>query len=239
MAPHSSTFAWKIPWMEESCRLQSMGSLRVGHNWAASLSLFTFMHWRKKWQPTPVFLPGASQGQGSLVVCPLQMGELKQGSDPHIRATVLVRGGTFQAESETADLWQPKWNENQIVLATAIHMTGRNMGLLEGAVTGSWSLGIVEQSQCKDCCWLWRDRSWGDCGGKCLWKKVGQSWKQGDTAELCVGAGAITIASLTPHTSIGSWTIERLAHQMPDAWNYTVGPHPGCPFKCLTCQSTE
>ena len=55
MAPHSSTLAWKIPWMEESGRLQSMGSLRVGHNWATSLSLFTFMHWRRKWQPTPVF----------------------------------------------------------------------------------------------------------------------------------------------------------------------------------------
>ena len=59
--------AWKIPWMEEPGRLQSMGSLRVGHNWATSLSLFTFMHWRRKWQPTPVFLPEESQGWGSLV----------------------------------------------------------------------------------------------------------------------------------------------------------------------------
>ena len=41
MAPHSSTLAWKIPWMEEPGRLQSMGSQRVGHNWATSLSLFT------------------------------------------------------------------------------------------------------------------------------------------------------------------------------------------------------
>ena len=39
MAPHSSTLAWKILWMEEPGRLQSMGSLRVGHNWATSLSL--------------------------------------------------------------------------------------------------------------------------------------------------------------------------------------------------------
>ena len=46
-----------------------MGSLRVGHNWATSLSLFTFMHWRRKWQPTPVFLPGESQGRGHLVGC--------------------------------------------------------------------------------------------------------------------------------------------------------------------------
>ena len=67
MAPHSSTLAWKIPRTEEPGGLQSMGSLRVGHDWATSLSLFTFMHWRRKWQPTPVFLPGESQGWGSLV----------------------------------------------------------------------------------------------------------------------------------------------------------------------------
>ena len=63
MAPHSSTLAWRIPWMEEPGRLQSMGSLRVGHDWATSLSLFTLMHWRRKWQPTLVFLPGESQGR--------------------------------------------------------------------------------------------------------------------------------------------------------------------------------
>ena len=57
MAPHSSTLAWKIPWTEEPGGLQSMGSL----------SLFTFMHWRRQWQPTPVFLPGEFQGWGSLV----------------------------------------------------------------------------------------------------------------------------------------------------------------------------
>ena len=71
MATHSSTLAWKIPRAEEPGRLQSMGSWRVGHDWATSLSLFTFMHWRRKWQPTPVFLPGASQGRGSLVGCRL------------------------------------------------------------------------------------------------------------------------------------------------------------------------
>ena len=48
MAPHSSTFAWKIPWTEEPGRLQSMGSQRVGYDWATSLSLFTFMHWRRE-----------------------------------------------------------------------------------------------------------------------------------------------------------------------------------------------
>ena len=71
MVTHSSTLAWKIPWTEEPGGLQSMGLLRVGHNWATSLSLFIFMHWRRKWQPTPVFLPGESQGWGSLVGCRL------------------------------------------------------------------------------------------------------------------------------------------------------------------------
>ena len=71
MATHSSTLAWKIPWMEEPGRLQSMGSLRVRHDWATSLLLFTVTHWRRKWQPTPAFLPGESQGRGSLVGCRL------------------------------------------------------------------------------------------------------------------------------------------------------------------------
>ena len=71
MATHSSTLAWKLPRAEEPGRLQSMGSRRVRHDWVTSLSLFTFMHWRSKWQPTPVFLPGESQGRGSLVGCRL------------------------------------------------------------------------------------------------------------------------------------------------------------------------
>ena len=71
MAPHSSILAWKIPWTEEPGRLQSMGLRRVRHHFHFSLSLFTFMHWRRKWQPTPVFLPQESQGQRSLVGCRL------------------------------------------------------------------------------------------------------------------------------------------------------------------------
>ena len=58
-------------YIQEPGRLQSMGSRRVGHDWATSLSLFPFMHWRRKWQPTPVFLPGESQGRGSLAGCRL------------------------------------------------------------------------------------------------------------------------------------------------------------------------
>ena len=71
MAPHSSSLAWKIPWAEEPGRLQSMGSWRVRNDWATSLSLFTFTHWRRKWQPIPVFLPGKSHGQRDLMGCSL------------------------------------------------------------------------------------------------------------------------------------------------------------------------
>ena len=66
-APHSSTLAWKIPWTEEPGRLHFMGSLRVGHDRVTSLSLFTFMHWRRKWQPTPALawrIPGTGEPGG-------------------------------------------------------------------------------------------------------------------------------------------------------------------------------
>ena len=69
LTPHSSTLAWKTPWTEEPGRVQSMGSLRVGHGWATWLSLFTFMHWRRQWHPTPGLLPGKPHGQRSLVGC--------------------------------------------------------------------------------------------------------------------------------------------------------------------------
>ena len=65
LATHSSTLAWKLPWTEEPGGLQSMGLLGVKHDWVTSLSLSTFMHWRRKWQPTPVSLPGESQGRGA------------------------------------------------------------------------------------------------------------------------------------------------------------------------------
>ena len=66
---HSSALAWRVPGTAEPGGLQSMGSLGVGHDWATSLSLFAFMHWRRKWEPTPVFLPGESRGRQSRVGC--------------------------------------------------------------------------------------------------------------------------------------------------------------------------
>ena len=68
------------PMAEEPGRLQSMGSRRVGHDWATSLSLFPFMHWRRKWQPTPVFLPGESQGLGGPCGLP-SLGSHRVGHD--------------------------------------------------------------------------------------------------------------------------------------------------------------
>ena len=70
----------------------------------------------------------------------------------------------------------------------------------------------------------------GDPGGKCLWRRARQPRKQDNNAESCTGSGAITIASLPSQASIDSWTIERLAHKMPDALNYRVGPQPGGPL---------
>ena len=114
---------------------------------------------------------------------------------------------------------------------------------LEGAVAGNSSLGVLEQSLGEGCCWLQRDRlrgyGEGDYGGECLWRKAGQPWKQGDTAESCIGGRVITIASLLPHAHIGSWNIERMAHQMPDTLKYSVGPYPGCFIKWLMHRTTE
>ena len=67
MATHSNVLAWRIPGTGEPGGLPSMESHRVKHDWATLLSRFTFMHWRRKWQPTPMFLPGKSHEQRNLV----------------------------------------------------------------------------------------------------------------------------------------------------------------------------
>ena len=113
MATHSSTLAWKIPWKEEPGRLQSMGSLRVGHDWVSSLSLFSFMHWRRKWQPTPVFLPGESQGRETwwaavygVAHSPTQLKRLSS-SNSSIALKVLFRSLKLQSSiSESIGFWK-------------------------------------------------------------------------------------------------------------------------------------
>ena len=90
----SSTLAWKIPWTKKPGGLRSMGSLRVGHDWATSLSLFTCMHWRRQWQPTPVFLPWRIPGTGEPGGLP-SMGSHKVGYDwsDLAEAYILFRSG--------------------------------------------------------------------------------------------------------------------------------------------------
>ena len=71
MAPHSSTLAWKIPWAEEPGRLQSMGLTKSQTRLSDFTFAFHFHPLEKEMEPTPVFLPGESQGLGSLVGCRL------------------------------------------------------------------------------------------------------------------------------------------------------------------------
>ena len=119
MAPHSSTLAWKIPWTEEPGRLQSMGSLRVGHDWATSLSLFTFMHWRRKWRPTPVFLPGESQEPSGL---------LPMGSQSQTRLKRLS-----SSSSSILSMAIPPWSHLKVLIL--IHMEKLTLLSFGGQIT--------------------------------------------------------------------------------------------------------
>ena len=135
MAPHSSTLAWKIPWMDEPGRLQSMGLLRVEHDWVTSLSLFTFMHWRRKWQPTPLFLPGESQGWGSLVGYRLwghtesDKTEVTQQQQQHSVISIVDcshPGGFLGAHTEDS-----KWRQVKVQLRNAEDRKDWNLGKLK------------------------------------------------------------------------------------------------------------
>ena len=106
----SSTPAWKIPRSEEPGRLQSIGSLRVGHDWATSLSLFTFMHWRRKWQPHSSVLawriPGSGEPGGLLF-----MGSHRVGHDwSELAAAVKAfsSGHVWMWELDCEESWAPK-----------------------------------------------------------------------------------------------------------------------------------
>ena len=100
--------AWKIPWTEEPGGLQSMGSLRVRHDWATSLSLFTFMHWRRKWQPTPVFLPGEWRipGTGEPGGLP-SMGSHRVGHDWSDLAAAAAAAGAGAGGMRMNKMWPP------------------------------------------------------------------------------------------------------------------------------------
>ena len=159
MAPHSSTLAWKIPWMEEPGGLQSMGSLRVGHDWVTSLSLFTFMHWRRKWQPTPVFLPGESQGQRSLVGCCLWVAQsqtrLKWLSSGRSSSSMIISKSIHVAAN---GIFHSLWLRNIPVCVCLYHIWMALTPSLQLGYQSSFKLLLFKDIRCRKN--SWRSTGW-------------------------------------------------------------------------------
>ena len=115
MAPRSSTLAWKFPWTEEPGRLQSMGSGRVRHDWTTSLSLFPFMHWRRKWQPTSVFcLENPRDGVAQIWTW------LKWLSSSSRLTCILLQSKNSTA-GHKASVWKLSWKKKCAVLCISFH----------------------------------------------------------------------------------------------------------------------
>ena len=148
MAPHSSTLAWKIPWKEEPGRLQSMGSLGVGHDWATSLSLCTFMHWRRKWQPTPVFLPGESQGWGNLLGCCLWGRRVR-----HDRSDLAAAAAWRMGEEDSSEFMKSwlGWPQNSAYMGSPF------MFLIHSIVWSPVVLTTAEEQRAKWLFWILND----------------------------------------------------------------------------------
>ena len=121
VTPLQYSFAWQIPWMEEPGRLQSMGSLRVGHNWATSFSLFTFMHWRRKWQPPPVFLPGESQGLEAWWAAVYAVAQSRTRLKWLRRRRSPLWGWIPLGPGARSSAWGNKWEQKSTQLHTHIH----------------------------------------------------------------------------------------------------------------------
>ena len=146
MSPHSSTLTWKIPWAQEPGRLQSMGSWRVRHDWVTSLSLFTFMHWRKKWQPTPIFLPGESQGRGSRTR--LKRLSSSSSSSSNINKTCVRVGYDWATNTYWTSLAQPV-NNLLAMQETQVQFLGGEDPLEKGMATHfsslTWRIPLTEE----------------------------------------------------------------------------------------------
>ena len=161
-------------------------------------------------------------------------GRTEDGSAPPIGAIVWVRGETLKAERETADLWQPKmeWESDSLCSNSTYPSQSSGWGLELnrdcGAIPGRGLPLTAER-------WgMWGRRSWWEMPVEESRAAMEARWHCWVTHRVWSHHH-----SLSAHASIGSWTIERLAHQTPDALNYSVGPHPGCLVKCLTPWSTE
>ena len=142
MAAHSSTLAWKIPWMEEPGTLQSMGSLRVKTQLSGFTSLFTSMHWRRKWQPTPVFLPGESQGRGSLVGCRLWGCRVKHDWSDLAPAATL---------SDVVQSWRCRKNELSSIANNSPNSKYRAPPVIPHAL-GRWGWNVYQSKMHSESC---------------------------------------------------------------------------------------
>ena len=145
MAAHSSTLAWKIPWMEEPGRLQSMGSLRVGHAWATSLSLFTFLHWRRKWQPTPVFLPGESQGRGAWWVAVYGVAQSRTRLKRLSSSSSSHSLNAQQSQFTDTSLWRKVWHLLQAPSKEYRQLILKRLELLNGFQGGVFKDSLRER----------------------------------------------------------------------------------------------
>ena len=160
MAPHSSTLAWKIPWTEEPGGPQSVELLRVGHDWTTSLSLFTFMRWRRKWQPTPVFLPGDSQGWQSLVGCHL-WGRTESDMTEQLHLTSLH---VWLGELDHKEGWVPKnWCFWTVVLEKTLQSSSDSKEIK--------SVNLKENQP-----WIYIERTDAEAEIPILWSSDAKNW---------------------------------------------------------------
>ena len=148
---------------------------------------------------------------------------MKQGEILHLGQFIGTEGKhlILSEKDETADLWQFKWSESHMDVpwpcvlwtGTQVHQNAWRLG------AGAWGLEsnsgqgllVIVERHLRG--WEGRNPWW-----KYLWRKARWPWRQGTTSESCVGRGASTVDSLTPHAGASSWA-ER--------------PKQGWPFECL------
>ena len=170
MAPHSNTLAWRIPGMEEPGRLQSMGLWRVGHDWATSLSLYTFtlhFHALEKEMAThssvlPWRIPGTGEPGGLPSVGSQSRTRLKRLSSSS-RILIRILDGVASSEESKCELWATLPDDSCCCLARLIQPPQE--GLPPGSI-GPHTSFLHAQS-----CWIFslKDLRWGGEGI--------QSWK--------------------------------------------------------------
>ena len=141
------------------------------------------------------------------MTCAQQVGELKHRSYPHIRELSEsqekhLRMRVKQLICGSLNGMRIRQSSPQPNIPRAGMQVPWKAQQLGAGVQGLWSNPRARAAA--DCREGWRGCEGGDCSEKCQWRKARQPWKQGDTAESCVRGGAITIASLSPHASIGS-----------------------------------